>query len=408
MITTFKQANSRFLKETEFSIRSENGRCPLIIEPADIQNGMLLSDFLAENKDNVNAATHEYGAVLLRGFTTPSENEFEKGMMILRPNQLMDRYFLSEKGRTLVEGTRNVFYTNKFIKTGGTFDFGGFHSENYYTVDVPGFITFFCLKPSAFGGETGLIDMEMVYRDLPDLMKKKLESKTFLTGTKSISAVAERYAISEEKVKAYCNKFGIEFERGKDGNEHILIFKPVVCIHPKSSKPVLICNLSREIPQLDTELRKLFKADYSTIKWLLHRFIWRYPAIITSLRFNNVFAKFMGCLKQDNDLKVKLSNDSNENRKISEVFSYDDIKILSKVMRKHFLSFTWKKGDVLLVDNMRMAHAGMPGLGPRTIRTIISDPYSMIFSQHDKGIQLPRRSDINAIVATRIETGNSL
>lgn len=89
---------------------------------------------------------------------------------------------MSEKGRLLIEGTNYVFYTNKFLKTGGSWWFGGVHNENYYSVDVPRFISFFCRRPSWLGGETGLVDMRGVYQDLDSPLKKTLEESVAFVG----------------------------------------------------------------------------------------------------------------------------------------------------------------------------------------------------------------------------------
>jgi len=36
--------------------------------------------------------------------------------------------------------------------------------------------------------------------------------------------------------------------------------------------------------------------------------------------------------------------------------------------------FTWRRGDVLLIDNLQVHHAGMPGFGPRDIKVIMGNP----------------------------------
>ena len=91
-----------------------------------------------------------------------------------------------------VDGLKYVLHTNTIYKTGGTLYLGGFHSENYYTTDVPGFISFCCLKPSKLGGETGLINMEKVYEHLDDELKKKLENSPYFVGKWLVSDVARQ------------------------------------------------------------------------------------------------------------------------------------------------------------------------------------------------------------------------
>ena len=38
-----------------------------------------------------------------------------------------------------------------------------------------------------------------------------------------------------------------------------------------------------------------------------------------------------------------------------------------RALAAHASCFRWRRGDVLLVDNARILHDGMPGLGPRRL-----------------------------------------
>jgi hypothetical protein len=37
----------------------------------------------------------------------------------------------------------------------------------------------------------------------------------------------------------------------------------------------------------------------------------------------------------------------------------------------NFTSVTWKRGDVLIIDNLKIAHSGMPGVGPRDLKVVM-------------------------------------
>ena len=54
-------------------------------------------------------------------------------------------------------------------------------------------------------------------------------------------------------------------------------------------------------------------------------------------------------------------------------------------MRNFYSSILWNKGDILFVDNRKVAHAGMPGSGSRTVRAMISNPIQMKYSQAQPG-----------------------
>ena len=59
---------------------------------------------------------------------------------------------------------------------------------------------------------------------------------------------------------------------------------------------------------------------------------------------------------------------------------------LAKLIRTYYSSCLWKKGDILLVDNKKVMHAGMPGSGPRLVRAIICNPLDMHYSFSDLSI----------------------
>ena len=42
-----------------------------------------------------------------------------------------------------------------------------------------------------------------------------------------------------------------------------------------------------------------------------------------------------------------------------------------KFERAHASVFRWQRGDVLLIDNARVLHDGMPGFGPRRLRVAL-------------------------------------
>ncbi len=54
-------------------------------------------------------------------------------------------------------------------------------------------------------------------------------------------------------------------------------------------------------------------------------------------------------------------------------------------MRNFYCSTIWQKGDILLVDNRKVVHTGMPGSGPRLVRALISNPLNMKYSQEQPG-----------------------
>src|SRR5581483_1333835 len=366
--------------------------------------------FLKVNSESLMEDVAKYGALLFRGFEIHSDRDFENAILSIEGLQGISEAFMAEQGRERVGDLKYVLHTNTIFKTGGTLYLGGFHSENYYNPDVPGFISFCCLKPSDVGGETGLINMEKVYEHLDEELKKKLEDKACLVEKWLLRDVADRYKISIEMLEGICHQFDLPIV-GEGENRLILMHKPNVFLHPDTQKKALQINFF-SLPTLNKVLRKDFLKDYQGKTWFWHRFVWKLPHSIFKA-IENVFVFFATLLHSPKEqLKIAASKKKTQKAfeklgqkfpKVSSCFSEKDIEHLSGLMRNFYCSSLWKKGDILLVDNKKVAHAGMPGTGPRLVRALISNPLEMGYSPTQSGCficQDRMTSSIGAHIAT--------
>lgn len=134
---------TRFLHDDERFILSDEKEMPLVIEAQGIKTAAFLHQFLAANASQLVADIAKYGAVLFRGFDIHSDQQFEKAITSIPDFHGISEAFMSENGRTHVDDLKYVLHTNSVYKTGGTLYLGGFHTENYYSADVPSYIGFF-------------------------------------------------------------------------------------------------------------------------------------------------------------------------------------------------------------------------------------------------------------------------
>lgn len=175
----YPEVLTRFLGNEERLVLSQEQEMPLVIEAKKRKDASFLQAFLAQHTAPILEDLAQYGAILLRGFDIESEDVFEQTVLSIKNFRGISEVFMSEEGRVLVDDSNYVFHTNAVYKTGGTLYLGGFHSENYYSTDVPTYISFCCLKPSTRGGETGLINTEKVYQSLNEDLKAKLGKNLF-------------------------------------------------------------------------------------------------------------------------------------------------------------------------------------------------------------------------------------
>lgn len=395
MSNSYADVNTRFLHSHERLISSKADELPLVIEPKQETSMYFLKNFLSSHSREILEEISTYGAILLRGFDVSSETDFESALLSIHGLEGISEAFMSEEGRVPVGDLNYVLHTNAVYKTGGTLYLGGFHNENYYSADVPSFISFCCFTPSTKGGETGLIHMEKVYQCLSDDIKQQLEKRTFFVSKWLLSEVAARYHLTPDAVEDVCRQFGLPLV-GKGKKRFVVMYKPSVYIHPVTQKKALQINFF-QLRALNRALRRCFINDYQGNSWFWHRLVWRLPeSVFKALEVIYVmFASFFYSPKDS--LKILLSKIKTYlafNKKtaasfnaltVESCFEKDDIQELAKHMRDYYSSCLWQKGDILIVDNKQVVHAGMPGKGPRVIRAMICDPLEMNYSYSEPG-----------------------
>lgn len=387
--------HTRFLREDERLVLSEEKEMPLVIEAYEARDLEFLKTFLHKHAEQLRNDIAKYGAVLFRGFDVQTEADFEHAVLSISGLNGIGEAFMSEEGRIHVDDLKYVLHTNAVYKTGGTLYLGGFHSENYYSTDVPEYICFFCQKPSVLGGETGLINTTKIYEHLDPALIAKLEARSFFVTKWLVSEVAERYQVSDQFIEQLCQQAKLPIV-GIGEDRFILMYKPSVFEHPLTQKKALQLNFF-ELLSLNVALRKCFMRDYQGKTWFWHRFVWRLPAMVLSIieRIYIACASFFYSPKQSlgvlrtkyrvyrSSKKIKNSADQT---KVGSCFDDKETQILAKLMRTYYSSCLWQKGDLLLVDNRQVVHAGMPGKGDRLVRAMICNPLSMRYDSTQSGV----------------------
>src|SRR5579862_2924734 len=119
MSVAYEGVNVRALTDDERYISTARKELPLVIEPKSTSDFAYLQRFLKTHSSVILRDIARVGAVLLRGFDVRTDTDFEKAVSSVEGLQGIPDAFMSEAGRTLVEGTEFVLYTNSIYKTGG-------------------------------------------------------------------------------------------------------------------------------------------------------------------------------------------------------------------------------------------------------------------------------------------------
>lgn len=379
---------ARLLRADERPFEALDADVPLVLEAQGGAGLDAVEAHLSRRSDAVMELLYQHGALLLRGLPVASTQDFERALFSVRALRGMHGYFMAETGRVRVPSSARIFHTNAFMKTGGTLHLGGFHSENYYSTDVPSVIAFCCHEEPWMGGETGTVHMARAYTQLGPGFKAKLEGELSCVMSWPVADVAAFYGLPEDTVEEVCREAGLEVAE-RSGQRHVLLHKPNVLIHPVTGLPSLHLNVSAQVRGLDEHLRQSLSAVYSGPKWSLHRLSWKNPGIAGGIndlyRVSGVLhkPKVMSALVSEFVVKpylarrraAKAPGDAftplpNACRGLDD----DDARSLAAAMRRHLNVFTWRRGDILILDNLQMLHTGMPGLGSRRIEAALCNP----------------------------------
>ena len=245
-----------------------------------------------------------------------------------------------------------------------------------FSPDVPRYISFCCHKPPSLGGETGVIHMPGVYGELGEALKAKLESRAFRVASWPLANVAERYSLSEERLAEFCADVGLPIT-SPHGKRLMHLYKPSIFENACSQQATLVLNLGIPIPGLDQMLEKQFAEDYAGWRWSGWRMARRFPLLVDMSITRNPLKSLKAAWARKRNPSNWLPKPSPD--QVGSAFTPEDVSSLAVAMRKHFTSFVWKPGDVLLLNNLQMAHAGMPGHGARLVRALVCNPVPLSY-----------------------------
>ncbi len=415
---SYPGVNTRLLLDNERAINSSETGTPLVLEASGRRDLVHLHSVLTNHAQHIVSDAARHGAVLLRGFEVGTDQDFESTVLALRGMRGIASVFMSEGGRTVVDGLRFVMHTNSIYTTGGSFDMAAFHTENYFVPDVPRFIFFFCRKPAMLGGETGLVNTAKVFAALPDAVKDKLRQTRCLANAFPVDDVAARYGLDAAAAEAIAQQGGLAIAEHA-GKRYMMLYKPSVLVHPLTGEPALDIHYYGGLMGLglSAAIRAAFEPDYTGARWALHRLLWRHPPLtylVPSLALFRaprvVIKNYTRAIWERLRARLGFTIEAGgpPGAHVSSAFERADIEIVARAMRQHFSSFRWQSGDVLMVDNSKMAHAGMPGFGARLLRAMICNPVSMPFLPDAAGAWRVPITDIAETLGERFSQPNQL
>jgi alpha-ketoglutarate-dependent taurine dioxygenase len=322
-------------------------RPPLWIEPSDPRLASDISAaraWMGEHHDHIEAALLIFGAIVFRGFPVADTDDFADLMEGFKPfaagyaGGTTDRKAI--KGQVM-EATRTS--EEMYILL---------HQEMSYMEQNPRLVAFYCKTPSPEGGETVICDMRGVLETLPEALRRKFldEGVAYRRNLRS-EAVDDWRADPKYRHQSWQYRFdtddadvvsaqlaerGVTFEWLEDGSLNMWTSLPATITHPVTGD-VLLFN------QLHAQHQ--------------HRFL------IGDARADLMDAAYGETLPRP----YRPTFGGGDPLTDAEYFAIQD-ELESRLTR-----FTWRSGDVMLVENKLTAHGRKPYRGARDVQVMLLD-----------------------------------
>jgi alpha-ketoglutarate-dependent taurine dioxygenase len=293
-------------------------------------DGVDVKAWAAAHRDEVRQKLLAHGAILFRGFTVGTVAEFEEFMRALA-GDLLD-YSYRSTPRSQVSGK---IYTSTEYPAHQTIPQ---HNEMSYTRRWPMLVGFFCVEPSAEGGETPIADSRAVFQRVDPAIRDRFASKSVMyvrnygdaldLPWQAVFQTDDRAAAEE-----YCRQAGIAFEWKGDDRLRTAQVCQAVAAHPTTGEMVWFNQAHLfHVSSLGREMR---------------------DALLQSAGDEPPRNAYYG------------DGTPIDERDLDQIrAAYDDETV----------SFPWQKGDILLVDNMLVSHGRRPYRGSRKIVVAMAQP----------------------------------
>lgn len=307
------------------------GGLPWTLSPvsADVD----LPGWARQSRELLETRLAEHGAVLCRGFRLRSPAELATFVEAVAGG-LMD-YEDRTSPRSVVAG--NVYTSTDYPPAESIF----LHNENSYSERWPTRIFFHCMTVAAEGGATPIADCAKVYQRLDSQLRGRFEERGVMYVRNFGEGLglpwSEVFQTSDRgEVEARCRAAGIELEWRGDERLRTRQIRPATLRHPQSGER-----------------------------------IW----------FNQVPLFHVGML--EHEVRAELFRSLGEESLPSHAYYGDgtpisdgELAAICAAYEAETRVFGWREGDVLVLDNVRMAHGRQPFSGPRKVVVGMGRPCS--------------------------------
>lgn len=281
-----------------------------------------------ENTASIDEDLLEVGGVLLRGADITNLEKFETVI-----NSISTKFLDYRDGNSpRTKLSSSVYTSTEFDQR----SFITLHNELSYSNRYPSRIFFCCIRPAASGGETPIADCRRVLMGIDPGLVARIERDGIryirnLHGGIGLGPSWQYTFQTTERsvVEQFCSAGDTQFEWKADGGIRLIQQRPGIVSHPVTGQKVWFSQIDQFHPfHLEHDQYELLMSNYEGEEEDM-------PMYVT---FGD---------------KGKIPNDM--------------ITHIGEVVKREARIFSWKSGDLLVLDNILVSHGRNPYEGERKV-----------------------------------------
>ena len=304
---------------------------PLVVQP--LVNGIDPATWANTNRSWIEQKLSLHGGMLFRNFNISSVEAFRRFVLGVAGNEPLA---YSERSSPRNAVGDNIYTSTDYPANQSIF----LHNENSYQQSWPMDIFFYCATPAREGGETPIADCRKVYEYIsPEVRERFIERKWMYVRNfgdgfglpwQTVFQTTDRHVVEE-----HCRENGIQVEWRSGNRLRISAIRNAVSTHPRTGEPVWFNHATFfHVTTLAPSVRDALLADYEA----------------SNLPTNSFYGD-------------------------GSPIEPEVLDHLREAYRRETVMFPWQANDVLLLDNMLVAHGRAPYTGERKVLVGMAHPY---------------------------------
>ncbi|HZN09352.1 MAG TPA: condensation domain-containing protein, partial [Pyrinomonadaceae bacterium] len=304
---------------------------PLVIEA---RQQMKLVNWCGSNRELIGRKLLDHSGILFRNFDVDGIEEFEQ--FVAAFDQELIAYHERSTPRTRISG--NIYTSTEYSADQNI----PLHSESSYAHCWPMKIWFFCVEPAATGGQTITADNREVFKRIDPELRERM-TKTSVMYVRNYHPRIDLpwpevfQTNNRSEVESYCRRHLIGYKWLDGERLQTVQVRQAVARHPQTGEWVWF-NQSHlfHINNLPPAIREVLQQSLQESDWPRNSYYGN-GAPIESEDLEQIAAAYRACA----------------------------------------VPIDWRRGDVLMLDNMLASHGREPFTGNRKIAVAMAEPYSL-------------------------------